>query len=186
MRINIKIAILFCSMILAMPQAFCQQKKEATPKVILKTNVLNALIIPSLHAECKLGQRTSIQANFHRARFVFFNENSSLALSAEARYYFSKVKASTLTGIYGAIGAGLFHDYLETRAIDSFGNTQIGLTSLALPTTRLGMQFAGKSARLYGDFGIGINYHAAPLQKDNLFNAEPQMRLMVAIGYRIW
>ncbi len=64
--------------------------QENDQKFIIKTNVLNFIIIPSLHIEFRITDKSSVVLNFHRGKLVFFSENNWINASIDYKKYLSR------------------------------------------------------------------------------------------------
>lgn len=64
--------------------------QENDQKFIIKTNVLNFIIIPSLHIEYRIAGKSSVILNFHRGKLVFFNEIYWINASIDHKKYLSR------------------------------------------------------------------------------------------------
>jgi hypothetical protein len=165
---------------------FAQTNIPSPHHLIIKTNLLNTLFIPSIHAEYQIGKRLSVQGNFHRTQYTFINSTErKLSVNIEARYYILARTTGNLTGMYLSAGPGLHHDYNSARFVDSNTFYNVGETSLMLPVFRLGGQIRSRNTKWYGDFGAGLANLAFPLKRNDLYNQSLEFRAMLALGYRI-
>jgi len=153
--------------------------QESDQKFIIKTNVLNLVIIPSVHIEFRIADKSSVVLNFHRGKLVFFNENNWINASIDYKKYFSK--KTNLTGFYLSPGIAYNYDYDDVK-LDEVGNViKYGISSIG-GIVRIGYQF-GLNDRWIIDLGTGlvIDKEIEPDYND-MVNAE--LRLMAGVGYK--
>lgn len=157
--------------------ASAQDKQQ---KVIIKTNVLNLPIIPSIHLEYRIAEKSSIVLNFHRGHLVFFNESNWINASIDFKKYFSR--KTNLTGFYLSPGFAYNYNYNDVK-LDSAGNViKFGISSIG-GIVRIGYQF-GLSDHWIIDLGTGVvidkevenNY-------EDVVNAE--LRIMLGVGFKL-
>lgn len=153
--------------------------QDKQQRFIVKTNVLNLPIIPSLHLECRLADKSSFVLNFHRGNLVFFIENNWINVSIDFKKYFSK--KTNLTGFYLSPGIAYNYDYDDVKLDDTGNVVKYGISSVG-GIVRLGYQF-GLNDHWIIDLGTGlvIDKEIEPDYND-MVNAE--MRLMAGVGYK--
>ncbi len=153
-----------------------QDKKQ---NIVVKTNVLNLPIIPSVHLEFRMFDKSSLVLNFHRGRLVFFNENNWINASIEFRKYF--YKKTNLTGFYFSPGLAYNYDYDDVKLDDAGNIIKYGISKLG-GIVRVGYQF-GINDNWIIDLGGGIviDKEIEPNYDDI---ATAQIRLMAGIGYK--
>jgi hypothetical protein len=160
------------------------QSKSESNQTIIKTNILNIPLIPSLHIERQVTNKISLQANFHRASFVFINQTDLLNASIDARYYFKKQEETKLKGFFASLGVGINHRYNTSRQVDST-YIQGGRTLLGIPQTKLGYQWQSANRRFVFDTSIGIIAFPLSLQRDDNFYLEFEYRANIGVGWRL-
>jgi hypothetical protein len=160
------------------------QSKSESNQTIIKTNILNIPLIPSLHLERQVTNKISLQANFHRASFVFINQTDLLNASIDARYYFKKQEEAKLKGFFASLGVGINHRYNTGRWIDS-NYISSGFSKLGLPQTKLGYQYQSANKRFVFDTSIGLVLFPIALQRNDLFYVEYEYRANIGVGWRL-
>lgn len=153
--------------------------QEKQQNFILKTNVLNLIIIPSLHLEFRIADKSSVVLNFHRGRLVFFNENNWINASIDYKKYFSR--KTNLTGFYISPGIAYNYDYDDVK-LDEVGNIiKYGISSVG-GIVRIGYQF-GVNDHFIMDLGSGVVFDKEiEANYEDKTNAE--LRLMAGVGYK--
>jgi hypothetical protein len=148
-------------------------------KFIIKTNVLNLVIIPSVHVEFRIADKSSVVLNFHRGKLVFFSENNWINASIDYKKYFSR--KTNLTGFYFSPGIAYNYDYDDVKLDDTGNMVKYGISSVG-GIVRLGYQF-GLNDHFIIDLGTGlvIDKEIEPDYND-MVNAE--LRLMAGVGYK--
>jgi Protein of unknown function (DUF3575) len=153
--------------------------QEKQQNFILKTNVLNLIIIPSAHIEFRIADKSSIVLNFHRGRLVFFNENNWINASIDYKKYFSR--KTNLTGFYLSPGIAYNYDYDEVK-LDEVGNLiEYGISSIG-GIVRMGYQF-GLNDHFIIDLGTGIVIDKE-VEADFEDQVNAELRLMAGVGYK--
>jgi hypothetical protein len=175
--------ILFILIVFSVKTSIAQIKSESN-QTIIKTNILNILLIPSLHLERQITNKISLQANFHRASFVFISKTDLLNASIDARYYFKKQEEAKLKGFFASLGAGINHRYNTGRWIDS-NYVSSGFSKLGLPQTKLGYQYQSTNKRFVFDTSIGLVLFPIALQRNDLFYIEYEYRANIGVGWRL-
>ena len=164
-------ALVFMSVTVA-----AQDKQQ---RFIIKTNTLNLPIIPSLHLECRIADKSSFVLNFHRGRLVFINENNWINVSIDFKKYFSK--KTNLTGFYLSPGIAYNYDYDDVKLDDAGNVVNYGISSVG-GIVRLGYQF-GLIDHWILDLGTGLVIDKEiETNYNDMVNAE--MRFMVGVGYK--
>ncbi|MFM2386524.1 MAG: hypothetical protein RL660_1281 [Bacteroidota bacterium] len=153
--------------------------------IVLKTNALNILFIPSIHGEFQVAKKFSVQANVHRVRYTFMSTSQLLNMSMDARYYIVPTKNKQLAGLYVLGGMALSHDYDAWRTVDSVSIP--GGTSMIGPMAKIGYQMVvGQKQRLYLDANLGFAAFLWTTKRNDYFNGEQEGRIFLGAGYRIW
>lgn len=153
--------------------------QDKQQKFIIKTNVLNLLIIPSIHMEYRMTNKSSVLVNFHRGRLVFFNESNWVNASIDIRKYFSK--KTNLTGFYLSPGVAYNYDY-EDAKLDGVGNViKYGISSIG-GIVRIGYQF-GLNDHLILDLGTGLVMDQE-IESNYTDKVNAELRLMAGMGYK--
>lgn len=174
---------LICCLILISTITYSQQSSKHIRqfKGVIKTNVLNLFMIPSVHYEHRIADKSSILLNFHRGKITFITENNWLNAAVEFRKYFSKKNSDTLWGWYLSGGISYKYDYEDVILDDLDMIIKVGKPQLGI-IARAGYQF-GLSDNFIMDLGAGLvafsdlhEYKRAPL--------EGEFRLMAGVGYR--
>lgn len=168
--------ILFCCI-----SCFILANLSAQKQTIVKTNLLNLPIIPSIHIEQQISNHLSLQFNFHRGRLVFFNESNWLNTSLELKHYFNGNYNNQLKGIYLSLAPNLYNEI--NSYTDASGNYR-NLASLGA-MGKLGGQFQLKDSRFYGDVGVGFVYNFYKIDNDYNEPNNVQMRANISVGYRL-
>ncbi|MBK9257560.1 MAG: DUF3575 domain-containing protein [Saprospiraceae bacterium] len=153
--------------------------QEKQKNFIIKTNVLNAFIIPSVHLEFKLADKSSVVLNFHRGNLIFFNEKNWINASIDFKKYFSS--KTNLTGFYLSPGISYNYDYDEVK-LDYTGNVlKYGTTNIG-GIVRVGYQF-GLNNHWIIDLGTGvvIDKEIESYYDDKI---KAELRLMAGVGYK--
>lgn len=150
-------------------------------KAIIKTNVFNFIMIPSIHLEYRIARNSSLQFNFHRGHITFISESDWLNSSLEFRKYFAKRNSDALRGFYLSPGIVYKYDFNDVifDDLDMFvknGKPQIGIIG------RLGYQF-GLSDNFVMDLGMGLVV-LSDFHKYKRYLPDAELRLMTGIGYR--
>ena len=153
--------------------------QDKQQRFIIKTNTLNLPIIPSLHLECRIADKSSFVLNFHRGRLVFINENNWINVSIDFKKYFSK--KTNLTGFYLSPGIAYNYDYDDVKLDDAGNVVKYGISSVG-GIVRLGYQF-GLIDHWIIDLGTGLVIDKEiETNYNDMVNAE--MRFMVGVGYK--
>ncbi len=158
-----------------------QESKSYPYKMAVKTNILNILIIPSLHVEYRITKKSSVVANFHRGNLVFFTENNWLNTTLDYRRYFAKSTSDALRGFYLSGGFAYHYDYDDVILDDMDQVVKTGKSKIG-GVFRTGYQF-GLSKHFLMDLGVGL----AILSDVHEYRKDPveaEGRLMAGIGYR--
>jgi Protein of unknown function (DUF3575) len=184
MKTSVSIIALVCGMI-SSTTTFAQTNIPSPHHLIIKTNLLNIIFAPSVHIEYQLKRNLSVQAHYHRFRYVFFGTEDILNTNVELRYYLPTKTTGHLTGMYVSGGIGVHTDYNETRLLGSTLFYHIEETSLMLPVIRFGNQIRSKNTHWYADFGGGLAYYILPFQRNDRYSVTPDFRATVAVGCRI-
>jgi hypothetical protein len=157
------------------------------PQTIVKTNVLNVLLIPSGHLEQQVYKRLSLQGNFHRARVNFIGLSHYLNASVDARYYILTPKLKNnphaLQGLYPALGMQVHHDYQGVSTVGGI-STYDGTTEYG-PQVKLGYQYQSPQSRFVVDLHIGLAAMVGQLQKTDTYYPDSEGRIGLSIGYRL-
>ncbi len=157
--------------------------KIPNPKtLIVKTNLLNIIMIPSFHLEYSLRPKHSLQFNFHRAQLTFLTREDWLNASLDWRYYLAK-KKKPFNGFYLSTGLHANHDY-NSYFKDSTSQKPISQTNLGVQV-KVGFQANFKNSNWYFDFGVGSAFSLINLQNPEDINS-PEMRLNISLGYRLF
>lgn len=147
---------------------------------ILKTNALNLIMLPSVHFEGQIAEKTSIQLNLHRGSIVFISPNEWLNASIIYRKYMSSKK--DLQGVYVGAGLTFHHNFLKSWYDSTYHQDyQTGASYLG-PEVRAGYQTKIKQSRWYFDGNLGYALPAIALNK-RYSPEDGQARLMLGIGY---
>jgi len=151
------------------------------PRTIIKSNLLNTFMIPSIHLEQEINPNTSIQLNLHRGSLVFISPDEWINASINMRKYLKP----HLNKWYGAAGVNYHYNILATRYNQKTGNFLKGSMSLG-PELRIGYQSADpyKFRRWVFDVNIGASLPFVPLQPHGI-GKSVQARLTVGIGYQL-
>lgn len=153
--------------------------QEKQQNFILKTNVLNLIIIPSVHLEFRIADKSSVVLNFHRGRLVFFNENNWINASIDYKKYFSR--KTNLTGFYLSPGIAYNYDYDDVK-LDEVGNViKYGISSIG-GIVRIGYQF-GVSDHFIIDLGTGVVFDKE-IESNYEDKTNAELRLMAGVGYK--
>jgi len=163
--------------------SFAQQpeSKSYPYRIAVKTNILNILIIPSLHVEYRITKKSSVVANFHRGNLVFFTENNWLNATLDYRRYFTKSTSDALRGFYLSGGFAYHYDYNDVILDDMDQVVKTGKSKIG-GIFRSGYQF-GLTKHFLMDLGVGL----AILSDVHEYRRDPveaEGRLMFGIGYR--
>lgn len=162
--------------------SFCMA--QVSKQTILKTNIFNLIMIPSVHLEQQISKSSSLQANFHRGSLVFISANEWIHTSLDYRKYFNKNKEAHLKGFYIGSGINLYHNYLASR-VDENGNfIGQGKSDLGIQC-KTGYQWIGKKERLTFDLGTGFLVSFITLQKSYYKSSDVILRLNASIGYNL-
>ncbi|MBC7884170.1 MAG: DUF3575 domain-containing protein [Saprospiraceae bacterium] len=153
--------------------------QEKQQRFIIKTNVLNLPIIPSVHLEYRMSDNTSIVLNFHRGHLVFFNENNWINASIDFKKYFSN--KTNLTGFYLSPGISYNYDYDDVKLDDAGNVLKYGISSMG-GIIRIGYQF-GINDHWIIDLGTGLVIDKA-IESDYTDRVNAQLRLMAGVGYK--
>ena len=153
--------------------------QEKLQNFILKTNVLNLIIIPSVHLEFRIADKSSVVLNFHRGRLVFFNENNWINASIDYKKYFSR--KTNLTGFYISPGIAYNYDYDDVK-LDEVGNIiKYGISSVG-GIVRIGYQF-GVNDHFIIDLGTGVVFDKE-IESNYEDKTNAELRLMAGVGYK--
>ena len=153
--------------------------QEKQQNFILKTNVLNLIIIPSVHLEFRIADKSSVVLNFHRGRLVFFNENNWINASIDYKKYFSR--KTNLTGFYFSPGFAYNYDYDDVK-LDEVGNIiKYGISSVG-GIVRIGYQF-GVNDHFIIDLGSGVVFDKE-IESNYEDKTNAELRLMAGVGYK--
>ncbi len=153
--------------------------QEKQQNFIIKTNVLNLIIIPSLHLEFRIADKSSVVLNFHRGRLVFFNENNWINASIDYKKYFSR--KTNLTGFYISPGIAYNYDYDDVK-LDEVGNIiKYGISSVG-GIVRIGYQF-GVNDHFIIDLGTGVVFDKE-IESNYEDKTNAELRLMAGVGYK--
>jgi Protein of unknown function (DUF3575) len=169
--------ILFCCI-----SCFMLFNLTAQKQTIVKTNLLNLPIIPSIHVEQQITNSLSLQFNFHRGRLVFFNESNWLNTSLELKHYFNGKYEGQLRGLYLSLAPN-FYNEIDSYT-DVLGNSR-NLGSLGA-MGKVGGQFRLKDSRFYIDVGIGLLYNFYKIDNDLNEPNNVQMRANISAGYQLF
>jgi Protein of unknown function (DUF3575) len=169
--------ILFCCI-----SCFILANLIAQKQTIVKTNLLNLPIIPSIHIEQQISTHLSIQFNFHRGRLVFFNESNWLNTSLELKHYFNGKYDGQLKGLYLSLAPNFYNEI--NAYSDTLGNYR-NLGSLGA-MGKVGGQFQLKDSRFCVDVGVGLLYNFYKIDNDLNEPNNVQMRANVSVGYRLF
>lgn len=153
--------------------------QDKQQKFIIKTNVLNLPIIPSLHLEFRMTEKSSLVLNLHRGKLVFFSENNWINASIDFRKYFSK--KTNLTGLYIAPGISYNYDYEDVKLDDTGKIIKYGISSVG-GIVRIGYQF-GLNDHWVIDLGTGVVI-AKEIEANYTDVTNVQLRLMAGVGYK--
>ena len=153
--------------------------QDKQQKFIIKTNLLNLLIIPSVHLELRMTNKSSVLVNFHRGRLVFFNESKWVNASIDIRKYFSK--KTNLTGFYLSPGVAYNYNYQDVKLDDAGNVLTYGISSVG-GIIRIGYQF-GLNDHLILDLGTGLVIDKE-VESNYEDTANAELRLMAGIGYK--
>lgn len=153
--------------------------QEKQQNFILKSNVLNLIIIPSVHLEFRIADKASVVLNFHRGRLVFFNENNWINASIDYTKYFSR--KTNLTGFYFSPGIAYNYDYDDVK-LDEVGNIiKYGISSVG-GIVRIGYQF-GVNDHFIIDLGSGVVFDKE-IESNYEDKTNAELRLMAGVGYK--
>ena len=153
--------------------------QDKQQRFIVKTNALNLPIIPSLHLECRIADKSSVVLNFHRGRLVFFNENNWINASIDYKKYFSR--KTNLTGFYFSPGIAYNYDYDDVK-LDEAGNIiKYGISSVG-GIVRIGYQF-GVNDHFIIDLGTGVVFDKE-IESNYEDKTNAELRLMAGVGYK--
>lgn len=162
-------------------QGFGPKPDQREFNTLVKTNLLNAIMLPSVHVEQQIGLKSSLQLNLHRGSIVFISPNEWFNTSLNYRKYWTK--KSHLNGFYTGIGITFYHNYLQSWYDSIAHQDNVTGASYMGPEFRLGFQTQIKQSRWYWDTNLGYALPAISLNK--LYSSEDgQARLMLGIGYR--
>jgi hypothetical protein len=153
-------------------------------QTILKTNVLNILLIPSIHIEQQISNKISLQANFHRSKFVLISKVDLLNASIDAKYYFKKKEETRLKGAFISMGVAINHRYNASRFVDSVSISG-GITRLGIPQSKLGYQWQSSNHRFIFDTSLGIVALPYSFQKNDYFELAFEYRANIGLGWRL-
>jgi hypothetical protein len=148
---------------------------------IIKTNLLNLIMIPSIHYEQRIAKTSSLVINLHRGSLTLLTANNWLNSSLEYRKYFPKIGFDALKGKYFSLGIAHKKDY-DNSHTDEFGNTTKFDNIKLGAIVRTGYQF-GLSDEVSMDVGIGLAA-LVDISKKYRDPLEGEYRLMGGIGYR--
>lgn len=153
--------------------------QEKQQNFILKTNVLNLIMIPSAHLEFRIAEKSSVVLNFHRGSLVFINENNWINASIDYKKYFSR--KTNLTGFYLSPGITYNYDYDDVK-LDEAGNViKYGISSIG-GIVRIGYQF-GLNDHFIIDLGTGLVIDKE-IESNYADTANAELRLMAGVGYK--
>lgn len=157
---------------------------QSNKQTIIKSNLLNIVMIPSIHIEQQIGTSSSLQANFHRGSIVFISPNEFIHTSIDYRKYVTKNKQPDLAGFYLSSGINLYHNYLGTKVDEH--NTPIGngVSNLGVQF-KLGYQWIGKNKGLSFDIGTGILTDFYTFQNTQYNEKQTILRLNASLGYNL-
>jgi regulation of enolase protein 1 (concanavalin A-like superfamily) len=153
--------------------------QEKQQNFILKTNVLNFIIIPSVHLEFRIAEKSSVVLNFHRGRLVFFNENNWINASIDYKKYFSR--KTNLTGFYLSPGITYNYDYDDVKLDEAGNDIKYGISSIG-GIVRIGYQF-GLNDHFIIDLGTGLVIDKE-IESNYEDTANAELRLMAGVGYK--
>lgn len=154
--------------------------QEKNHNFIIKNNMLNYFLIPSIHLECRLAEKSSLVLNFHRGTLALFGGNNFTNISLDYRKYFSK--KIDLTGFYLAPGLHYSHEYDVVKVDAQNYVSKHDVTSIG-GIVRIGYQVQdGKNWIIDLGAGIVVAKEIEPNYSD-VINIQP--RLMLGIGYKI-
>lgn len=176
MKRIILLVVLFSSSI---PSTFGQALRN---DFIAKTNVFTWLFVPSLHLEQQILPKSSLQLNFHYAKFTFISPEELLNTSLDFRRYFTKNEEGLMKGFYVSGGVNVHHNFLKAQVSDSGEYISTGITSIG-PSLRLGYQFQKK--RFVFDLGSGGFLYLYYFQKSPNNSQDAQLWLNASIGFRL-
>lgn len=162
MKNKIKFFLVFFAFVSWSQHSFSQRHIKST---IIKTNILNLIMLPSLHVEQQISKRGSLQLNLHRASLVFISENEVFNGSVDYRHYFFQNSKNTLKGFYLSPGVNIFHNYLYWKTDAKSNLTTQGISQLGLQF-KTGYQWLWFQDRMSLDIGTGGVADIVTLQKD--------------------
>jgi len=163
-------------LVLASITMSAQDKKQ---KFIIKSNVLNLIMIPSVHLEFRIADKSSVVLNFHRGKLVFISENNWINVSIDIKKYFSK--KTNLTGFYLSPGIAYNYDYDDVKLDDAGNVVNYGISCIG-GIVRLGYQF-GLNDHWIIDLGTGLVIDKEiEANYNDMVNAE--LKLMAGVGYK--
>jgi|GEM_PF-828143 len=151
------------------------------PRTIIKTNLLNGFMIPSLHIEQEMTSYTSLQLNVHRGSLVLISPNEWLNASLNVRFYLKP----HLQKWYGAAGIAYNYNILAIRYDSITNQTYKGKMALG-PELRIGYQMSNPYSlrRWVFDINVGATLPFVSLQP-NSGSEKIQARLFIGIGYQL-
>ncbi len=156
------------------------QLSQAQYKTFIKTNILNIPITPSIHLEQQIGAKSSLQLDFHRAKFTFISLNNLLNTAITFRKYIGK--SSDLQGLYVGPAIGMQYDYKQGGYVDSIyliGNGYLGAGG------KFGWQKTVFSDRLVLDANLGIITKSFAFRNFQYDFKDVELRAMVGFGFKI-
>jgi hypothetical protein len=176
---NLKTSVLAFLIVVVATQPMAQEIPKTN---LLKTNVFNLFIIPSLHFERELNPHNGLQFNFHRGGITFISRQDWLNTSIDWRHYYKPNEIHSLTGFYTALGVQLNHQYngysADTSNYNPTGETIFGIQG------KIGFQKNIKNSRWFWDVGIGLAqgiYHIQNKQNET----STELRFNFTFAYRL-
>jgi hypothetical protein len=159
--------------------SFALTAQDNQQNVIIKTNVLNLILIPSAHFEFRVADKSSVVLNFHRGKLVFLSKHNWINASIDFKRYFSK--KTNLTGFYFSPGIAYNYDYDDVK-LDEAGNViKYGISSIG-GIARIGYQF-GLNDHWIIDLGTGLAI-TKEVESNYEDTANAELRLMAGVGYK--
>jgi Protein of unknown function (DUF3575) len=169
-------------LILFLFNSFLSVGQEFRNDFIVKTNVFTWPFVPSLHLENQILPKSSLQLNFHYAKFTFISPEELLNVSLDFRRYFTKNEEDLMKGFYVSGGVNVHHNFLKAQVSDSGNFISQGITSIG-PSIRFGYQL--QKNRFVFDVGSGGFLYLHYFQKSPNNTQAAQLWLNASIGLRL-
>jgi len=153
--------------------------QEKQQNFIIKTNMLNYFIVPSIHVECRVAKKSSLVLNYHHGILILIGYSRWTNTSLEYRRYFSK--KTDLTGFYLAPGVNYNYEHEVVKQNAQGSNMKQSVVSIG-GIVRIGYQIHDVKNWVI-DFGTGIVIDKE-VEADYEDQVNAELRLMLGIGYK--